>query len=67
MSVVLDNSALFNLCRKHLKIKQSNHFIYNRLSAKVISGAFCTSRFEGETYRVYTWEDYMTNLLILFH
>ena len=47
LSLVLDNEAIYNLCRKKMKIEQPDHHAMNRLTRKVISSMTSMLRFPG--------------------
>merc|ERR1712193_152133 len=48
VSLVLDNEALYDICKKELGILQPNYQNLNRIIAKVISSMTAALRFPGE-------------------
>jgi len=48
VSLVLDNEAIYGICKKNLGIQRPNYFNLNILIAKVVSSMTAALRFEGE-------------------
>merc|ERR1711941_216128 len=48
VSLVLDNEALYNICKKNLDMESLNYGTLNRVIAKVISSMTAAFRFDGE-------------------
>merc|ERR1719400_1734440 len=47
VSTVLDNEALYGICRKCLNLTMPNYVNINRLLSQVISSITCSLRFSG--------------------
>lgn len=47
MSVILDNEAIYDICRRNLDIERPTYTNLNRLIAQVISSLTASLRFDG--------------------
>jgi len=48
MTTVIDNEALFRVCKKSLKVENPSYFDMNKLIANIISGVTCGLRYPGQ-------------------
>lgn len=47
VSIMLDNEALYDICRRNLDIERPNYTNLNRITSQVVSSLTASLRFEG--------------------
>ena len=69
VSLVLDNEALYEICKTKLDIKKPSYYNLNGIIAKVVSSMTASLRFDGELnvifLEIFKWCDHIPHIYVL--